>query len=453
MTRTGLCLLVGIVSALLASWCAAQETQVPLDEQGQLMVIDRAVETQLRFFTEYPGFQSAKLLQLSDSSFVLEIEYSPERDVQLVRIPMTLMEMKLFRARISGAMMGKDFEAGAEHGGRTAFLLVTTALSLGYYGWTLPYALDIEEPEVFTGVYLLTSGAGFFGPLLLTRNRRVTDASATLSFYGGTRGAVHGIYVDQLLYGDYKDFRRAATTSLLTSVAEYAVGFVVADRTDMSGGTAEVIGAGGDFGLAFGWGAAYALDIEGSREKAATALACSGLGLYGGHLLSRWQNYTRGDAYFLRAAVNLLAYDALAVAGPVVHEGSDDETNALTASAMAGGVGGIVLGHYLARGKNFTTGQGVLIHVGEFTGALFGLGLALVAGAEEWGLLYSSAAGATGGFFLTYYLFAPDARKMDRWSSLHLELCPPGLMVLARHDKGDQSGRGALPLLRLQYRF
>jgi hypothetical protein len=150
---------------------------------------------------------------------------------------------------------------------------------------------------------------------------------------------------------------------------------------------------------------------------------------------------------------NLVAYDAFAASVAIVDEGGDDNEKAVLVSAMAGELAGIGLGHYMLRGKDFTTGQGVLVNVGEFAGGLFGIGMAFITNSQDEGYLHWSAAGATGGFLLTYYLLAGEARTRARGSSLNLEICPQALLALARHGNGDRARGNAVPVLRLQYRF
>lgn len=247
--KVHLCAGLGMTAVLLAGWCAAQEKQVPLDQEGNLMQIDRAAEAQLGLFPEYPGFQAARLWQASDTSFVLEIEYRPAGQTQRARVLMSAREARAFRAKLSGAITGRVLGVGPDRSGRTAFLLGTAAVSLGYYGWVLPHALDIDKPETYVATYMLTSSAGFFCPLLFTRNRPVSDASATLSLYGATRGAVHGVLLDELFRGDFHDFQHVAAASLVTSLGEYAAGFIIADKAGMRAGTAEAISAGGSDGV------------------------------------------------------------------------------------------------------------------------------------------------------------------------------------------------------------
>ncbi|MBI5323865.1 MAG: hypothetical protein HZB41_01045, partial [Ignavibacteriae bacterium] len=53
----------------------SQETQVAIDNDNKFYVIDAELESKLQLFTEYPGFIDARLYQLSEGNYVLEISY------------------------------------------------------------------------------------------------------------------------------------------------------------------------------------------------------------------------------------------------------------------------------------------------------------------------------------------------------------------------------------------
>jgi len=449
-------LLTLILLVIPCSVAISQETQVPLDEGGKVAVIDKALEAQLGLFPEYEGFEEARLFQSSDSTFNLEISFRVGNKLQKVSRPLSGDDVLALRARVTSAIRARAPETGLDQSGRSAFLIGTALLSLGYYGWGVPYVLNIDDGRAFGGVYMLTSGLGFFGPFFLTRNRSVTDGEATLSLYGATRGMIHGWCVSALVVGDDRETRDTIISGVLASLSEYAAGFIVADKTGMSAGTAEVISAGGDFGLGLGWGTSYVTDRESEKLEAGAMLAGSGLGLLGGGLLSRTQHYTRGDAYVLRAAGTLGAYLALAGSASV----SDDD-KAAVASCMAGALGGLGAGHWLLRGKDFTTGQGVLVNLSQVAGGLFAAGLVFIAGTDTdpvWPYMVSSSAGALTGFWLTYHSLGNKARTHGRSSStLRLDICPEGLLALAAarsasHRSGAPAGQ-AIPIVQLQYRF
>jgi len=444
---------------LLMTLCGVatpQETQVPLDEGGKVALIDKALEAQLGLFPEYEGFEEARLFQSSDSTFDLEIIFRVGDKLQKVSRPLSGDDVLALRARVTSAIRAKAPETGLDQSGRSAFLIGTALLSLGYYGWAVPYVLHIDDGRGFGGVYMLTSGLGFFGPFFLTRTRSVTDGEATLSLYGATRGVVHGWCVSALVAGDDREARDTITLGMLASFSEYAAGFIAADKADMSAGTAEAISAMGDFGLGLGWGTSYVTDRENEKLEAGAMLAGSGLGLLGGGLLSRTQHYTRGDAYVLRAAGTLGAYLALAGSASV----SDDD-KAAVASYMAGTLGGLAAGHYLLRGRDFTTGQGVIVNLSQVAGGLFAAGLVFITGVDTdpvWPYMVSSSAGALTGFWLTYRSLGDKSRMHGRSSSsLRFDICPEGLLALAgarsaNYRIGAPAGQ-AMPVVKLQYRF
>jgi hypothetical protein len=458
------------LALLFAVLCGAgvsssQETQVPLDQGGKVTVVDKALEVQLGLFPEYEGFEEARLFQSDDSTFTLEILYRAGDKLQKVSRPLSSVDVLALRTRVSAAVQAKAPATGLDQSGRSAFLIGTALLSLGYYGWAVPYVLHADDGSTAGGLYMVTSGLGFFGPFLLTRHRSVTDAEATLSLYGATRGVVHGWCVSALLFGEDREARDTITSGMLTSFAEYAAGFVVADRGKMGTGSAEAVSAVGDFGLGLGWGAHYLIDRHNEKLQASAMLGGSGAGLLAGGLLARSQHYTRGDAYVLRAAGTLGAYVGMAASASA----SDDE-KAAVASSMAGAVAGLGAGHQLLRGRDFTTGQGVLINLSQVAGALFAAGLLSITGTDTdpvWPYMAASSVGAAVGFWATYRSLGDKARTHGRessgeyppgrLSSLRLDVCPEGLLAYAGTWLGDSRTRGMssrpAPILRLQYRF
>jgi len=141
---------------------------------------------------------------------------------------------------------------------------------------------------------------------------------------------------------------------------------------------------------------------------------------------------------------------------------SDDEEWAV-GSGMAGAVAGLGAGHYLLRGHDFTTGEGVLINIGEVAGGLLGAGLLYITGTDTdpaWPYLLASSTGATAGLWATYLSLGGRARthgSESSQSSLRLDICPEGLLACAGARLGDSKARAVTgrpaPILRLAYRF
>ena len=308
-------------------------------------------------------------------------------------------------------------DAVLDQEGRTTLAVGTFLLSLGFYGYAVPTALGVDNQRHVLGLYMLTSAAGLLVPLSATRDGAVTDAEASLSLYGGTRGIAHGALVYGLLTGKVSERelgRGVPRLTTLTSLGEIISGVHVARSLGMSAGTAEAIAAGGDFGIGFGVGAAHLagfLDDDGSVRPASGAILIgSGVGLLAGKWLADQQSYTRGDAWVLRTTNAVGAYAPLAL----VDMFEPEENRAYTAAAMGGGVLGVGVGHYLTRRRDFTTGQGLLITSGAAAGGLLGAGLAYVVSSDDADnrtrYLAASALGATVGLWLGYRAFADDAR-------------------------------------------
>ncbi len=272
-------------------------------------------------------------------------------------------------------------------------LVTSTALSAGYYGWAVPVILDARD-EKAVGLYMLVAGAGIVGPVLLTQAHGVSDAEATLAGYGGTRGIAHGIFA----YRGSADIRTSdgyAGAGMIGSIAEGAAGFWAARRFRLSTGRVEAIAAGGDFGFGLGAGIDDLARFDDDGALAASVLLGSALGMGSGALLSADGRYTRGDAWLLRASGSGGAIIGAALATV----GRDHFDRTQTGFALAGGAAGIVLGHSLAKSRDLTAGEGLLMNLGTIGGGLLGLGVAYVIAHDSEVLLPLGAAAGTGAGF------------------------------------------------------
>lgn len=447
---TGL-LVAGYV--LAAPDAAAQEVQVPLDEDGKVQVITADLERKLKLFGDYPAFREARLFQLPDSSFVLEITQEPGGRLTRVRVAMDPAAAQEFRHRVSAGLVEAAPEAVLDQSGRSKLLVWTTVLSLGFYGPAAPIVLDVDDPQGAVGLYMLSAGAGFIVPFLATRHTPVTEAGAVLGTYGATRGILHGTLAAYFFRRDPSD-RGFVAGALVGGLTEGIAGFTVANDGHMTAGTAELVGVGSDVGLGLGLGAAHLAGFfdedpfyfERSYTAATTTALVSmagGVGL--GYALSRTEPYTRGDAFLLRNAGILGAHIGLAAADAA--NPSETQDKLYTGLAIAGGALGLIAGQRLVHGRNFTTAQGTFGTLGQIAGGLVGLGLGYLVSSENGDnstvLLAGSAAGAGVGYALMYRSFARQAKVARGPTNLDVVVDP---LALARRD-------GTLPAVRLSYRF
>lgn len=430
-----------VASLFVADFAAAAELQVPLDRAGRVQRIDAALANRIRMFTDRPDFQEARLFQVADSSFILEISSVRGADLTRERIPLTLAGADSLRLLVTSGLAEYKTTPTLDSSGRPLFVTSSTLMCFGFYGWAIPYLFFDENAssETVTGTYLVTASAGTFLPLWLTRNRPVSMGSALMSWYGMSRGTLHGSLLPFALTEDPAE-KSPVGTAFTLSIVEGIAGFEWAARTNMSDGTAATINAGGDFGLLYGLGFSHLLDADGSG-KAAASLIGSGVGLAAAAVYAPHRNHVYGDASVMRTAGWVGGYMGLALVQTL---GSEEYTKTSTIGALTGATLGLVVGDGLVRSTDFSFGQGVVVDLCSIGGGLFGLGIGAFASGDSdmqrrlyWSL---SALGATGGYWIGYSLGAKSAHKAatDR-SSWRLEVLPlppvargsmPGVTVL-----------------------
>ncbi len=413
-----------VLTILLAGAARGQESLVPIDETGRLDRIDVRLEQRLQLFPDYPEFREARLFRLADSSFVLEIEYGPEGRLSRVRLPMTASDVESLRRKVTETVAARAPMAVRDRSGRKKLIVNSMILSLGYYGWACPATFEIENGSQAGGLYLLTAGTTMILPIVLTRNRDVSEASATLAWFGATRGIVHGAMLGLLLSNGDEDGRQVLTASWVTSMAEGVIGYAIADRTRMTAGHAEMIGAGGDAGILIGTAAIGVTQAKGNGG-AGLVLAGGGLGLASGHRLAADGRFTTGDAYLFRGAGTLGALLGVTVFSAL--DPNRNEGRIGSACAMAGGIAGLAYGTHLARKTSLTGSEGVMMNVGMLGGGLLGVGIMVLANpSDDSGLPYllAASAGATAGFAITYHYIAPGSEETSDTGPWQIDLLP-----------------------------
>jgi len=432
----------------------SQEIQTALDLAGKIEIIDAELAKELDMSGDYSGFREARLFQVSDSLFVLEILYRPRELTLRERLNLSVIEVEEFQQKVTGKVNERTGTQVLDQSGRTKLIVGSLTLSMGYYGWAVPMTLDVHDGKTALALYMLTSGAGFYFPISATRNIPVTDAATTLALYGGTRGICHGAATAHLL-DDKPSARTIVGSGLVFSVVEDLYGFNFASKSGISTGTAETICAGGDFGLGLGLGMAHLanfFDRETARATSASILLGSGLGIWGGNWLAERHTYTRGDAYVLRAAGLLGAYIPVALVDLVGIE----EEKTFTAFSMLGCLVGLGIGDELVSETDFTTGQGVFIGLSELAGALIAAGLAyLVSEDDDDNTIYltSSAIGAMTGFWLMHKSANKQLRKPWESDAFNFRIMPESLLIMALNKRNDKTISAPLPLITLGYRF
>lgn len=411
-------LLVAVLLLRPGSSLSAQEVerQVPVDSTLGLVEITPEIRRELGLFPEVERFEAARLFATAQGRFVLEITSEPRGRLTRERRIMAPEEVARFRSELARRVAVRGGAVARSSEGRGGLVLGETLLGLGFYGPVLPIVFDVDSDRGAVAAYLLTAGASFYLPYRLTRNRSVTDTHRRLTLYGATRGALLGGTLGSLIEGDHGDERVYLGLAMAASVAGSLAGFGAA-RPSVSEGKAALWSTMGDFGFAFGFGAAAAAGFydresviaEGgfSDERYVNLRAGHALGLLGaagglatGYWLGEREDYTVGDATVLRSSGLLGAQLALPVANVL---GGDDEGPYMTA-ALSGAALGIVAGNRLLRPEAFSPSQGLLVAAGQLAGGLSALGLTylLSSGADDLAYLTTSALGSAAGFALTF---------------------------------------------------
>lgn len=408
-----------VVCTVLVSWlfvahcAAAAEVQVPLDRAGRVQRMDAPLAQRLRMFADRPGFQEARLFQLADSSFVLEISSIRQSELSRERIPLTPAGVDSIRAIVTSGLAEHKTTPTIDTSGRPLFVATTTLMAFGFYGWAIPYLFEENaSPEVVSGTYLVTAGAGTFLPLWFTRNRPVSMASALMGWYGMSRGTLHGALLPYALTVD-PGGKSPVACAFAFSIVEGIAGFEWAARTGMSAGSAATLSNGADFGTLYGLGFADLFNADGSGTAAGTLIG-SCVGLAGSAVYAPHRVHTYGDASVMRTAGWVGGYTGLAL---VQTFGPKDYEKSSTIGAMAGGTLGLLIGDGLVRKTEFTFGQSVIVDLCAGGGGLLGLGLGMFASGNESirdEVLWSaSALGTVAGYAIGYSMNAPAARRAE----------------------------------------
>jgi len=87
--------------ALGAGGLRAQEVQVPVDEAGRIQVITAELARRLGLFAEVEGFREARLFQLPDGTFLLEITSGRGNQLQRDRRPLSAADAAAFRSDLT----------------------------------------------------------------------------------------------------------------------------------------------------------------------------------------------------------------------------------------------------------------------------------------------------------------------------------------------------------------
>jgi hypothetical protein len=396
---------VGIAAALLAvassATLAAQtiERPVPFDSAHRVLAITPGVAERLQLHTAagvWPvqgSYREARLYSVEPGgSFTLVVQ---RVDGALERIALTPEQRSLLGGVVDARMAGAgrpSAEVAADvvsQPAGNAFAGRLTALSAFVYA---PIAASLaDDPSTVSAVYLVVTGGAFFASYGAAQSTPFTRAQSDLAGNLGLAGATGGWLLGYAVSGKSDKPTRAA--SFGGAVAGTIMGVTLG--RSLSDAEAHAATLGIEAAAVATAGAAGALDAPQRATAGATAL----LGGFG---------YLAGVRYPRRVAYNVTAGDVEAVSTSglvgavygaiVVTSLSHPSTRQITVALAPAYLAGVLVGdRVFARRFDLTQSQANVLNIGAVAGALVGLAVPALAGADPGVATGAAALGATLG--------------------------------------------------------
>lgn len=431
-----------------------QEIAVPFDSQGKLKSIGEEQNRKLSLFTGYDKFIEAKLFQISDSSFALEIYYIKNNEILKDRKLLGYVEFIELRTKIDTTLSKLSYTLEEpDQEGRIRLIITSIGLSLGFYGWAVPTILDVSNP---IALYTTIGALGFIVPYALTTNKFISRSEAMLFYYGGTRGIIHGFFLAEFLdLGDdnfFGDIDHYLTFATILSFTEAIGGFGLAHNGRLKDGTAGLIQVFGDFGLLGGLAISYVFELDNQGAGLLTLLSSFGGNIVGFHTAKK-RNYTYGDDFVIETSGYLGAYLGSSITQ--VLNNSTSKTQVL--SGLLWGLASTAFTHFkLMRDVHFTTAQGILTQLGTIGFGLLGAGIGYSAFYRSYKnekfIMPISALTGVAGFAIFYNSFAKAQKPAHSKSSFNINFNPQSLLLGITNNQRFLLNY-YLPILSVSYKF
>ena len=417
-----ICLCVSML--LFCFTLPAQEVQVPFDHEGRIFNMDASLARKTGLFSNYENLLEARIFLHPDSSYQLEILST--KGNQYVKFTRKIDETEyhqiqnMVTATVAGYEENKNREEILE--GRTKLIVSNTLTGMVFYAWSIPLAFNVEDPKVFTAIYMFTSGTSFFLPFALTRNKNIAYSDASAWLYGQTRGIAHGMLIPAS-FSASPDESSLFAFGILGSVTEAYSLYALSKNLHLSTGQVYTMSTYGDFGFLVGGLTYLAFQSSSSSfSQVAPYLLLGSLAGGGiGYALSSSYRYSSGDAHLTYTAGALGTY--VAFTANVLAENSNSRS--MSAITLAGSLAGLAAGHFLSGYTNYSSSQGLYTGLGTLAASLVGTGIGYLIGNDNEKILAASGAiGALAGFGTMNYVFLKTGSKKNVSFSPKLSLSP-----------------------------
>lgn len=457
------------------------EPEMVFPDKG-IIIIDRLLNYKLNLFPNPDSFLNARLYKGSRGTYRLVVTMVgksgklKELELNTNGIFMKNMRDKLAifyeepQKKVANAVIKPEKAVKADKVpqnrklirddmGLLAEMLSASIIYSGGWGATLPFVFAGEEAsyKAYVASSLIGAGLGFFAPFLALRKSEVSSGAAIGAELGGMRGSLDGFLLFTLFAGfDYNEVRLRGMFGLFTALGmtEYALGMYIADDMKISEQQMRAITvytwlgyiSGLELSFLIGGAGKSSLDTKGygARLLSGAVLIGGTAGMISGYYLSKNSHYTNGDSVIAGAAVSVVAGLPLALTSL----GRDVDARIYSGVALAGTVGGMVLGHYLADSFDFLAWESALVTLGTIGGSLLGFGIAFLASDD----LFSDrvgnftvpiAVGGAVGFTSLFFVFYKNAlkRRVDSKktaSNFSFTINPYALSSISRKPKAGK---------------
>ncbi len=449
-------LVIGLLAVVLFTSVTTLHSQVNTPVCEQVNVIDAKLGSNLTFFKSYQGFQQA-VLEKTNDEYHYTIYFKKNGVFQIEQVPVTEQELREICSEIDRkqSVHGEDPSQEA----RRRFLISTTASSLGFYSWAVPNMFKDPSAKAYTTSYLLIGASGFFIPFLTTIKSDITDGMSRAYTMGTLLGISHGVGFHFLTHKDpfydRSTVRHLVSAMVITGLTEGLGLFALAKHNGYTWGQMSSIGSGGLHGSLYGnLLSSIIFDEPEFVVLGASSLLLSAGGMFAGNYLYNKRNVTHGDVTVINSYSTLvLGYGLSAVSGF-----EPRSVRPYASSMLVGSVAGIGLGLFRTHDYHYTRFQSNMMVLGEVTGGLVGLGMAVLTEPERIsGILWAVTIGATAGLVSTDLIvrsIQPSSKASV--SNLNIQFNPYGLLGAFKSDNHTYQPndyRYQNSLIQLNYSF
>lgn len=433
------------------------EIQAPFDKDGKLWIITEEMERQFGFFPKYRNVIDARLFQLPDSTFLLELTQLVGSVPENTRIPLSLVELVNLRNAVSDALQrgqvsqpqGGFFGFGGGNFARplderylndwekTSLVISATTVGLLYGILSDPVFISSTTSPSYTpsiGITTIAVPLAFGGGTLWAVSQPwFTRSSALMLTNGITSGFFHGL-AGYLVFADQQQLLGQGLgglgiSGIVGSLIESGLTLRLPEALNLNYGQTSLMTNMGSSTIFTGALAAIALgafnvDTQGNnlnpnayRLTAAASLLGSAGGYFLGYRLGQSQNIAPGDAVVFEnpAGFAILLPFSITLASSQSQQSLPDVRllSGLTIGAQALGY---VLGNELIRNKDFSFDQGRQINSAASLGTTLGL-ITLYAVRTGGIAFYAPLLAVVGGgvgFTIAYLNAAKQAEANDQ---------------------------------------